>query len=104
MIPEAEKSPHRILYVGADITLAARLTDALQGCRVVRSPVDSARTLIRSGIKYSLLLFDDDSRGAELEAYARTLEHREHTPVVMFKESEGFGKLVSQIERRLAGL
>jgi hypothetical protein len=97
---------HRILYAGDDIHLPARLRDALQAsdCFVVRSPVESARTLIRSDIKYSLLLFDDDSRGAELEAYARTLGHRGHTPVVKFKESEGFGKLVSNIRRKLAGL
>src|ERR1051326_4408393 len=97
---------HRILYAGDDIHLPARLRDALQAsdCFVVRSPLDSARTLIRSEIKYSLLLFDDDPTGAELEAYARTLEHREHTPVAAFKESEGFGKLVYNVRRKLAGL
>jgi len=96
----------RILYAGDDIHLPARLRDALQAsdCFVVRSPVDFTRTLIRSEIKYSLLLFGDDPAGAELEAYARTLEHRERTPVVMFKESEGFGKLVSNIRRKLAGV
>jgi hypothetical protein len=104
MIAEGGKTPHRILYVGVDITLAGRLTDALPGYRVVRSPVGSPATLlIRSEIKYSLLLFDDE-QAEELGSLARSLKHREHTPVVACKEAEGFGKLVSNIRRKLAGL
>jgi hypothetical protein len=97
---------HRILYAGDDIHLPARLRDALQAsdCFVVRSPAPSASTLVRSDIKYSLLLFDDDPAGAELEAYARTLLHRERTPVIMVKKSEGFGGLVYNVRRKLAGL
>jgi DNA-binding NtrC family response regulator len=94
---------HRILYAGDDVTLPARLGDALHGldCFVVRSPVDSARTLIRSEIKYSLLLFDETEAGAGLEAYARTLEHRERTPVIMVKKSEGLSGLLGAIKREL---
>jgi hypothetical protein len=78
-------SSHRILYAGEDIYLPARLKDALRGldCFVVRSPVGIARMFIRSDIKYSLLLFDETEAGAELERFARSLEHREHTPIII---------------------
>ena len=94
---------HRILYVGTDIYLPARLRDALHGfdCFVVRSPVAIARTFIRSGIDYSLLLSDETEAGAELEAYARSLPHRERTSVIIVKESEGLSGLVDSIKRRL---
>ncbi len=94
----------RILYSGADYVLSGRLKDALKplDCFVVRSPVLTARTLIESDIKYTLLLFDDDPAGAELEGYARTLPHRRHTPVIIVKKSEGFGGLLDAIRRRLA--
>jgi glutaredoxin len=93
----------RILYAGDDTGLPARLRDALHGldCYVVRSPVETARTLVRSGIKYSLLLFDETEAGAELEAYARSLSHHESTPVIIVKESEGLGRLVDIIRRRI---
>ena len=93
----------RILYAGDDIYLPARLTDALHGldCLVVRWPVGTARMFIRSEIKYSLLLFDDTEAGAELKAYARSLPHRERTPVIIVKESEGLGVLLDVIKRRL---
>ena len=104
MIAESLKPPHRILYVGADITLPERLGDALDDCHVVRCPVGSpAQLLIRSDIKYSLLLFDE-SQAEELESLARSFRHREHTPAVAVKESEGFGKLAYNVRRRLAGL
>ena len=94
---------HRILYAGDDISLPTRLKDALHGldCFVVRSPVGTARTLIRSGINYSLLLFDDTEAGAELEQFARSLPHRERTPVIIVKESAGLSRLLDNIKRRL---
>jgi hypothetical protein len=94
---------HRILYAGDDTALPLRLRDSLSGidCFVVYSPVGIARTLIRSEIKYSLLLFDETEAGAELEAYARSLSHRERTPVVIVKRSEGLGGLLDTIKRRL---
>ena len=93
----------RILYAGDDTELPASLRDGLSGldCFVVRSPVETARTLIRSGIEYSLLLFDETEAGAELGAYASSLPHREHTPVIMVKKSEGSGVLLDSIKRRL---
>src|SRR5215207_6262881 len=94
---------HRILYAGDDINLPARLRDGLVGldCFVVRSPVGTARMFIRSDIKYSLLLFDETEAGAEMEGYARSLPHRERTPVIIVKESEGLGVLLESIKRRL---
>jgi hypothetical protein len=94
---------HRILYAGDNLALPARLRDALHAfdCFVVYSPVGIARMFIRSDIKYTLLLFDETEAGAELEAYARALSHRERTPVIIVKESEGSGGLVDTIKRRL---
>lgn len=93
---------HRILYAGDDIYLPTRLKDALKGfdCFVVRSPVGIARMFIRSEIKYSILIFDETDAGAELEAYARSLSHREQTPVIRVKESEGLNGLVGSIRRQ----
>ncbi|HKG14376.1 MAG TPA: hypothetical protein VKB12_13695 [Pyrinomonadaceae bacterium] len=97
---------HRILYVGDDIYLPARLGDALKSldCFVVRSPVETARILIQSEIKYSLLVFDETEAGAGLEAYARSLSHRKRTPIIFVKGSEGLDVLVYAIRRKLVGL
>ena len=100
----AAMSAHRILYAGDDTDLPARLRDGLRGldCFVVRSPVDSTRTLIRSDIKYSPLLFDKTGAGAELESYARSISHLEHTSVIIVKKSEGLGRLLGAIRRRVS--
>lgn len=84
---------HRILYAGDDIYLPTRLGDALRAsdCFVVRSPVGIARMFIRSEIEYSLFLFDKTDEGAELERFASSLSHREQTPVIIVKKSEGLG-------------
>jgi hypothetical protein len=93
----------RILYAGDDVTLPGLLKDTLKSldCFVVRSPVLTSHTLIKSDIKYSLLLFDETEAGAELERFARSLSHREHTPVIVVKKSEGLGGLLETIRRRL---
>lgn len=94
---------HRILYAGDDYVLSELLKDALKplDCFVVRSPVYTARTLIKSDIKYTLLLFDETAAGAELESYVRRLAHPRRTPVIIVKKSEGFGGLLDTIRRRL---
>jgi glutaredoxin len=99
----AAMASRRILYAGDNTGLPARLRDALYGldCFVVRSPVETARMFIQSEIEYSLLLFDETDEGAELESYARSLSHRERTPVIIVKESEGIGGLVDVIKRRI---
>jgi hypothetical protein len=76
----------RVLYVGADLDLLASLKAGLKDCRVVRSPGGVARTLVESEINYSLLIFD--SEFAELADFARSLPHREHTPVLILPAGE----------------
>jgi hypothetical protein len=95
---------HRILYAGDNTALPASLRNALSGldCFVVYSPVGIARMFIHSSIEYSLLLFDETEAGAELEGYARSLSHREQTPIIIVKKSEGLGGLLDTIRRRLS--
>ena len=95
-VPAAHRPParHRILYVGGDIRLPARLADAL-GCRVVRCPGGSPASLfIRGDSKYSLLLFDE-AQAEELERLVRSLKHRERTPTL--RTSGDFRQLVYTI-------
>jgi hypothetical protein len=95
---------HRILYFGTDYGLLKSLTDALPDCLIVRCPDDyHARLFLKSDIKYSLLLFDETDAGAALEAYTRTLEHRERTPVMLIKQGENFRTLVDSISRVVSG-
>ena len=85
---------HRILYVGGDIRLPARLEDALD-CHVVRCPdVSTARLFIEGDTKYSLLLFDE-GQAKELERLAWSLKHRERTPTL--RTSGDFRQLVYTI-------
>jgi DNA-binding response OmpR family regulator len=77
---------HRILYVGEDLALLASLKDTLKDDQVVRSPGLTARTLIESQIGYSLLLFDNEL--SELASFARSLQHRKHTPVILLPAGE----------------
>ena len=94
---------HRILYAGDDVTLPGALRDGLKSldCFVVYAPAAVAPALIRSGIEYSLLLFDETVAGAELERFARSLPHRERTPFIVVKKSEGSDRLVDAVRRRL---
>ena len=101
-VPAAHRPParHRILYVGGDIRLPARLADALD-CHVVRCPdVSTARLFIEGDTKYSLFLFDG-GQAEELEGFARSLKHRERTPVVVVRKSEGFRAIADSIWRAL---
>jgi hypothetical protein len=91
IIPEKRAPFHlmpsrRVLYVGADLALLASLKGTLKDCRVVRSPVAVARPLIESKIDYSLLLFDGEL--SELADFARSLPHRQHTPVFILPADE----------------
>jgi len=94
---------HRVLYAGADACLPARIRDGLGGldCFVVSAPANIARTFLQSDIKYSLLLFDETAEGVELQRFARSLPHREHTPVILVKKSGGLGTLLDAVRRRL---
>ena len=98
---------HRILYAGHNCRLPALLHDALKplDCFVVRCPdAHLSRLFIRSDIKYSLLLFEDSLPSLnELERFAHSLAHRERTPIVIYKESDGLGLLVKIVRRSLDG-
>jgi DNA-binding response OmpR family regulator len=99
---------HRILYVGMNLALLNFLKDALKhlDCFIVRCPYGSpSHTLIKSDIKYSLLLLDDelpDTTGQELKDFARSLAHRKRTPIIIFKKSDDFNQLVKTIIQSLA--
>jgi len=85
---------HRILYVGGDIRLPARLADALD-YHVVRCPDGStAHLFIEGDTKYSLFLFDE-GQAEELERLAWSLKHRERTPTL--RTSGDFRQLVYTI-------
>jgi DNA-binding response OmpR family regulator len=69
----------------------------------VRCPDGSALTLIKE-ISYSLLLFDEvlpDMTGKELVQTVRSLEHREQTPIIVWKHSECFASVARAIKRLL---
>jgi DNA-binding response OmpR family regulator len=92
----------RILYVGRDYDLLQFLSDTLKDCEVIRCPPSNylARLFIGSEINYSLFVLDEklrDTTGAELEKFARSLSHRERTPVIIFKKPEDFNILVETI-------
>ncbi|MBV9926198.1 MAG: hypothetical protein JOZ96_14355 [Acidobacteria bacterium] len=93
----------RVLYAGDDAALPWLLKDPLKrlDCVLVRAPAPVARMFLQSNIEYSLFLFDADPTGAELEAYARTLPHREHTPVLLVKKTQGIDSLVRALTRLL---
>jgi DNA-binding response OmpR family regulator len=88
-------APHRILYVGNDLTLFKSLSDALSDCQVVRCPGGRLfYTLIESNINYALLLFDDelpDITGVELAQLTRKIKHRATTPIVILSKDRTQG-------------
>ena len=98
---------HRILFTGDDCRLPRLLREALKplDCAVIRCPDErGARTFIRSEIKYSLLIFEDElPASAELERFARAQAHRASTPVVVYNKDEGFDSLVEAVRRLLGG-
>jgi DNA-binding response OmpR family regulator len=100
------ESPHRVLYVGNDLDLLTFLRRALErdGRAVVRcADAMTARILLKSENRYALLLLDaelPDATGRELAAFARSLPHRERTPLVV-RRSEDFDSLAKAVRRLL---
>jgi DNA-binding response OmpR family regulator len=88
---------YRLLYVGADLGLLEFVREALkgEGWFVVRCAGGSvARLLLRSEIRYDLLMFDEDlteGSGMELARLARSLEHRKRTPIILLLQKERWG-------------
>ncbi|HEX8137568.1 MAG TPA: response regulator [Pyrinomonadaceae bacterium] len=64
-----------------------------EGWFVVRCPGGStAHLLLSSGIRYDLLMFDEElmgTSGIELVRLARSLEHRKRTPVILLSPKGG---------------
>jgi two-component system response regulator CpxR len=83
------------------VAQAVKETLELEGWRVVLC-YDGAVALTRlaSETSYSLLMFDNhlpNVNGLELVRYARGLDHRKQTPIIMLSASE------SRMDARLAG-
>ena len=97
----------RVLYVGYSRKLLQHLTNALNGCEVVRTPGGlGARILIESKIDYALFLLDEQlpgMKGGALALFARGLRHRKQTPIVIAQRAEGCGELAERIRHMLAG-
>ena len=95
---------YRILYAGHDLMLLLFLQYMLEDCQTVRAPLGSIARLFIEHINCSLLLFDErlpDTTGQALARYARSLAHRQHTPIVIFKQSGDFERLAGAITRLL---
>jgi DNA-binding response OmpR family regulator len=84
-----QQPQHRLLYVGNDLDMMNSLQEALrpEGWFVVRSPDGStARLFLASRIPYDFLLFDEeltDTSGMKMVRFARTLEQRRRTPIII---------------------
>jgi DNA-binding response OmpR family regulator len=92
-VPSFHHMPsHGILYVGHDLVLLVYLHGALEDCLTVRCPGGSvARTLIKSRIRYSLLLLDEelpDTTGRQVACFTKGVRHREHMPIIILSASK----------------
>jgi DNA-binding response OmpR family regulator len=97
----------RILYVGRDLSLLSSLQDALTYCVIVRCPRGKEAQSFIAGIDYSVLVFDEqlsDMTGAELEQFTRSLSdrYRQHTPVLIVKESDEPNVVIGAVVRELS--
>jgi DNA-binding response OmpR family regulator len=97
-ISSPPQARYRLLYVGADVGLSGFVQEALkgEGWFVVRCPGGSvAEVLLRCGIHYDLLMFDEELKGgsgSEMVRLARSLEQRKRTPVILLSRKAGGGK------------
>jgi hypothetical protein len=89
------------LYAGNDLSLLKALQDELTDSQIVRSPGGSVTRLLIASINYSLLLFDEDVTGKELEGYARALLHHTRTPIITLRVGEHEGEIVKTVRRLL---
>jgi DNA-binding response OmpR family regulator len=95
--PPAQNYRYKILYVGTNCALVQRLNRELKQreCFVDYCPaVWLAHVLLKSDIKYALLLFDDElagTTGKELTQFARALAHRQQTPIIVITPDEAAG-------------
>ncbi len=98
-IANSESARFRLLYVGGDIEFLRALRGVLTApdYHIVSCPhVDSAMDFLKGNPRYNLLIFEVELRGLELTKLARSLDHRQHLPIVMVTANEivdGFRKL-----------
>jgi DNA-binding response OmpR family regulator len=95
VMPSPQRFRYRLLYVGADLDLFTFLQGALkdEGWFVVRCcDGGMALLLLRSGIGYHLLLFDEDlpdMSGRELALRMRAIQQRRGVPLILLSAKDG---------------
>jgi DNA-binding response OmpR family regulator len=127
-LPSPPKAKYRLLYAGADLGLMKFVQEALKadGWLVVRCPDGSmAKALLKSRIRYDLLMFDSleteprmpmrkrirydllmfdevlpGRSGGQLVRLARSLEHRRETPVILLSRRAEQTGAQPQADRR----
>jgi len=92
------RSKYRLLYVGRDAEWFRRLKSVLglPANQLVYCPGDSIEYFLKSDIRYDLFLFDLDmlnETGLELVRLARSLFHRQDTPIIIVGSDEVIGHL-----------
>jgi len=83
-----KRSEYRLLYVGRDAEWFRRLKNVLglPANRLVYCPGHSVEYFLKRDIRYDLFLFDLDllnETGLELVRLARSLSHRQDTPIII---------------------
>lgn len=108
MRPRSTESKFRILYLSADLELIAALRHVLAepDYRLVTcSDREGAVLLLKSEIRYDLLLIDLEWPGAEglkLARLAHSLRHRKRMPIILVAAAEVSDAL--QVLARRAGV
>ena len=95
---DQQRSECRLLYVGRDAEWFRRLKSVLglPANRLVYCPGDSVEYFLKSDIRYDLFLFDLDllnETGLELIHLARSLTHRQDTPIIIVGSEEAIDLL-----------
>ena len=95
---DGEKSKYRLLYVGRDVKWFRRLKSVLglPANRLVYCPGKSVEYFLKRDIRYDLFLFDLDllnETGLEPVRLARSLSHRQDTPIIIVGSEEVIDRL-----------
>src|SRR5437016_13067926 len=99
-----KRSKYRLLYVGRDADWFRRLKSALglPANRLVYCPGHSVEYFLKRDIRYDLFLFDLDllnETGLEPVRLARSLSHRQDTPIIIVGSEEVVDRLKELIPR-----
>src|SRR5436853_3452125 len=95
---DQQRSEYRLLYVGRDVKWFRHLKSVLglPANRLVYCPGDSVEYFLKRDIRYDLFLFDLDllnETGVELVRLARSLSHRQRTPIIIVGSEEVIDRL-----------